>query len=155
MRRFLPLLLVGLFAVAPESAQRPVALVGPTAINPADSTVIEDATIVWEGEKLVAVGPSAKVAVPPGAAIHKVPDTFVMPGLIDGHVHFFQSGGLYTRPGIIDLRAVRPFSEEVRLVKERLFAGLAGERRSHPARRVPLSVPEAHQIGDSADPRLV
>jgi hypothetical protein len=69
MRRFLSLLLVGLFAVAPASAQRPVALVGPTAIDPADSTVIEDATIVWEGEELVAVGPSDKVAVPPGAAV--------------------------------------------------------------------------------------
>jgi len=44
----------------------------------------------------------------------------VMPGLIDGHVHFFQSGGLYTRPDVIDLRAKRPYAEELRRIKERL-----------------------------------
>jgi len=37
-----------------------------------------------------------------------------------GHVHFFQSGGLYTRPDAIDLRAVRPYREELRRIKERL-----------------------------------
>ncbi len=37
---------------------------------------------------------------------------YVMPGLVDGHVHHFQSGGLYARPDVIDLRAVRPYQEE-------------------------------------------
>ena len=35
-----------------------------------------------------------------------------MPGLIDGHIHLFQSGGLYTRPDVIDLRSIRPYEEE-------------------------------------------
>jgi imidazolonepropionase-like amidohydrolase len=29
---------------------------------------------------------------------------YLIPGLVDAHVHFFQSGGLYTRPDVIDLR---------------------------------------------------
>ena len=37
----------------------------------------------------------------------------MIPGLIDSHVHFFQSGGLFTRPDAIDLRAVRPYTEEL------------------------------------------
>ena len=37
---------------------------------------------------------------------------FVMPGMVDGHIHLFQSGGLYTRPDVIDLRDVMPYEEE-------------------------------------------
>ncbi len=99
---------------------QPTALVGPTALNPADSTVIEDATVLLEGDRIAAVGPSSEVTVPDGAAVHEMPDKYVMPGLVDGHVHFFQSGGLYTRPDVIDLRAKRPYSEELRRIKKRL-----------------------------------
>ncbi len=119
MRRFGPLLLAGLLSFLPATAQ-PTALVGPTAINPADSTVIEDATVVWEGDRIAAVGPSSAVEIPPGATVHEMPEKYVIPGLIDGHVHFFQSGGLYTRPDAIDLRAVRPYAEELERIKKRL-----------------------------------
>ena len=101
-------------------AQSPTALVGATALNPADSTVIEDATILVQGDRIAAVGPSAAIDVPPGATVHRLPGAYVMPGLIDGHVHFFQSGGLYTRPDALDLRAVRPYAEEVRRIQARL-----------------------------------
>jgi imidazolonepropionase-like amidohydrolase len=117
---------VGLIAVAvllwgvPALAQSPTVLVGPTAITPADSTVIEDATIVIEGDRIAAVGPSGEVTVPNDATVHEMPDKYVIPGLVDGHVHFFQSGGLYTRPDVIDLRSKRPYAEELRRIKERL-----------------------------------
>jgi len=120
MRRSLFVFLVAsLIAFHPASAQ-PTALVGPTALNPADSTVIEDATVVLEGDRIAAVGPSSAVTVPANATVHKMPDKYVMPGLIDGHVHFFQSGGLYTRPDVIDLRAKRSYAEELRRIKNRL-----------------------------------
>jgi len=109
-----------LFLFAVPSKAQPTALVGPTAINPADSTVIPDATILIEGESIAAVGPSSEVAVPDGATVHEMNEKYVIPGLIDGHVHFFQSGGLYTRPDAIDLRAARPYAEELRRIKEHL-----------------------------------
>lgn len=37
---------------------------------------------------------------------------FLMHGLIDAHVHFFQSGGLYTRPDALDLRKRVPYTQE-------------------------------------------
>ena len=120
MRRlWILFLLAGLFPFVPAAAQ-PTALVGPTALNPADSTVIEDATVVLEDSRIAAVGPSSAVAVPPGATVREMPDKYVMPGLIDGHVHFFQSGGLYTRPDVLDLRAQRSYAEELRRIKDRL-----------------------------------
>ena len=103
-----------------SSNAQPTALVGPTALNPADSTVIENATVVWKDDRIVAVDSSSEVSVPEETTVHKMPDKYVMPGLVDGHVHFFQSGGLYTRPDIIDLRAVRSYAEELRCIKERL-----------------------------------
>jgi cytosine/adenosine deaminase-related metal-dependent hydrolase len=44
----------------------------------------------------------------------------VIPGLIDAHVHFSQSGGLYTRPDIIDLRSRRSYEKEMEWIKQRL-----------------------------------
>jgi len=119
MRRFLFLFLLSLL-VPPSAVAQSAALVGPTAIDPADSTVIDDATVVWEEGDLTAIGPSNEVDVPPGATVHEMPDKYVIPGLVDGHVHFFQSGGLYTRPDVIDLREARPYDEELRRIKERL-----------------------------------
>lgn len=38
---------------------------------------------------------------------------FLMPGLVDAHVHFFQSGGIYTRPDGLDLRKYMPYAKEI------------------------------------------
>ena len=126
MRRFVSLLaflcIVGVGSVVAQSTAPAdtTALVGPTAINPVDSTVITDATILIEGDEIAQVGPSSEVTVPDGATVHEMGDKYVMPGLVDGHVHFFQSGGLYTRPDAIDLRSKRPYAEELRRIKQRL-----------------------------------
>lgn len=37
---------------------------------------------------------------------------FLIPGLFDSHIHLFQSGGLYTRPDIVDLRHIRDYETE-------------------------------------------
>ncbi len=125
IRRLLNGLFVLLLFALPAEAQptetgSTTALVGPTAITPVDSTVIEDATIVIEGDRIAAVGPSSEVTVPDDATVRQLPGKHVIPGLVDGHVHFFQSGGLYTRPDVLDLRAERPYAEELRRIKERL-----------------------------------
>ncbi len=38
---------------------------------------------------------------------------FLMPGLVDAHIHFFQSGGLYARPDAVDLRKYQPYEKEI------------------------------------------
>jgi hypothetical protein len=35
-------------------------------------------------------------------------------------VNFFQSGGLYTRPDVIDLRDVRPYADEIAWIRQRI-----------------------------------
>ena len=39
-------------------------------------------------------------------------DKWLLPGLIDAHIHLFQSGGLYTRPDAIDLRSIKSYDQE-------------------------------------------
>ncbi|MBI1343537.1 MAG: amidohydrolase family protein [Terrimonas sp.] len=45
---------------------------------------------------------------------------FLVPGFTDAHVHFFQSGGLYARPDVIDLRKYRPFDEQLKWVHQHM-----------------------------------
>jgi len=46
--------------------------------------------------------------VPKGARVVDSKGKWVVPGLIDAHVHFFQPGNLYTRPDVADFNAVMP-----------------------------------------------
>jgi imidazolonepropionase-like amidohydrolase len=52
-----------------------------------DGSVIEDATLVVHGEKVVEAGPAAQVRVPAGATRISVAGKTVVPMLIDTHVH--------------------------------------------------------------------
>lgn len=38
---------------------------------------------------------------------------FLIPGFVDAHIHFAQSGGVYTRPDAVDLRKYKPYEEEI------------------------------------------
>src|SRR5256885_7535713 len=84
-----------------------ISLVGGTAINPADGKIIENAVIVINGDKIERVSTGKQDAAALGRKIDCV-GKFVLPGYIDTHVHFFQSGDLFTRPDVVDLTKVRP-----------------------------------------------
>ncbi len=47
-------------------------------------------------------------------------DRYVIPGFVDAHIHLFQSGGLYTRPDVIDLRIERSYEEEQAWLQENM-----------------------------------
>lgn len=48
---------------------------------------LKDATIVVDGKRIKAVGPSGQVAVPPGATVIDEPTLTALPGLMDLHIH--------------------------------------------------------------------
>lgn len=43
---------------------------------------------------------------------------YLIPGMIDTHIHFFQTGSLYTRPDAIDMTSVIPYEEELAFAEE-------------------------------------
>jgi imidazolonepropionase-like amidohydrolase len=109
------LLLVGLTARAEK-----ISLVGGTLINPANSQIVENAVIVIDGDRVAAVGSRKEMAVPTGSRWVECNGKFILPGYIDTHVHFFQSGGLFTRPDGADLTKIRPYADEIASIKKNL-----------------------------------
>jgi len=95
----------------PESRGRPIgfkqkfdrpsgklALVGGTAITMNGTEVIPNATIVVDGNRITAIGPSGRVNVPSDARRVDVSGKYIMPGIVDAHAHLFAgSSGITPR----------------------------------------------------------
>jgi imidazolonepropionase-like amidohydrolase len=98
-----------------------IALVNGTMINPGTNQILPDATILIDGDRIVSVvAPPEKLEDAKGARVIDCKGKFILPGYIDTHVHFFQSGGLFTRPDAADLTKIRPYADEIALVKKNL-----------------------------------
>ena len=78
--------------------------------------LLPDQTVMIKDGIISSVQSSNKIKIAAGAATIDGRGKYLMPGLTDAHVHFFQSGGLYTRPDGIDLRKTRPYDKEIEWV---------------------------------------
>jgi imidazolonepropionase-like amidohydrolase len=108
---------------AGAAAEKVTAIVGATVLHPAlegAASVAPDSTIVITGNHITVVGPVTQTRLPRGATVIDGHGKWVIPGLIDSHVHYFQSGDLYTRPDIVDLGALVPYAAEVERNRARL-----------------------------------
>lgn len=107
--------------VPPQAADGDLAIVGATIVHPerdGAAAVERDATIVIRGNRIAAVG--RDIAVAPGMKTIDARGKWVIPGLVDSHVHFFQSGNLYTRPDAADFNSVVRYADETARNKARL-----------------------------------
>ncbi len=104
------------------AAQEPRALVvqGAMLYDGTGGPPVEQSVVVVQGDRILAVGRSGDVPVPESARIVDGTGLFLTPGLVDAHIHFFQSGGLYTRPDIVDLRQQFSYEDEVQSIHARL-----------------------------------
>jgi imidazolonepropionase-like amidohydrolase len=90
-----------------------IAVTGATLWDGTGAPPVADATLVVRAGRVVAAGARGTVDIPAGARVVDAHGRFVIPGLVDGHIHFSQSGGIYTRPDALDLRSVRSYAEEL------------------------------------------
>ena len=97
-----------------------ISLVGATVINPRDGRIVPNAVVVINGDTIESVGSRREAEVPAGSKWIDCKGKFILPGYIDTHVHFFQSGGLFTRPDVVDLNSVRPYEDEIAGIKRTL-----------------------------------
>ncbi len=111
-------LALSIFALTARAEK--IALVNGTIINPDKSQIVQNATIIIDGDKIAAAGDAKTISTPKDARLIDCKGKFILPGYIDTHVHFFQSGDLYTRPDVVDLTKVRPYAEEVAWIKRNL-----------------------------------
>lgn len=95
-------------------------IVGGTVVRTDGSPSLADAAVLIEGDRIIAVGSRAEVTAPSGTTTFDATGKWIVPGLVDGHVHFFQSAGLYTRPDILELRSERSYAAEQADIDARL-----------------------------------
>src|SRR5688572_8038932 len=118
-------LLLAVCHTNPSFAENVTVITGATVIHPSKqgaAAVEPGSTIVISGDRIQLAGPGITLELPQGAKVIDARGKWVIPGLVDGHVHFFQSGNLYTRPDAADFNAVVPYAEEVARNKARLDA---------------------------------
>lgn len=78
--------------------------------------VVPGMSVVIVGQNISQIIPAKTMKAITGATVLNGEGRFLMPGLIDSHVHFFQSGGLYTRPDAIRFDFM-PYEKEMEFVR--------------------------------------
>src|SRR5687768_1298108 len=84
--------------VSRPAAQRPspdsVLITGATLIDGTGASPRAAQDVLVVGGRIASVGPDAAPRAPSEARRIDAKGKWIIPGLIDGHVHFFQTGGL-------------------------------------------------------------
>lgn len=66
----------------------PIALVGGTVVDVVSGKTVPGSTIIVHEGRIMAVGPAASVAIPADARVVDMKGKWLMPGLVNMHVHF-------------------------------------------------------------------
>lgn len=70
----------------PASAET-IALVGGNVVDLAGKAPIRDAVVLIEDERIQSIGPRATISIPPGARVIPMDGKWLIPGLMNMHVH--------------------------------------------------------------------
>lgn len=73
--------------VVPAGAERATAFVGVHVVPMDREEVLPNRTVIVRGERIVAIGPAGRTAIPTGARVIRAAGKYLMPGLCDAHVH--------------------------------------------------------------------
>jgi imidazolonepropionase-like amidohydrolase len=91
-----------------------------TIFDGTESPLLRNGVIVVQDDRIRDIGRRGTIKGGPGVTIVDASGKFAIPGLIDAHVHFDQSADIFARPDAIDLRAVRPYADEIDWTRQRL-----------------------------------
>ncbi len=110
--------LVIIMALMPVCLDAQIVIRNVSIIDVDSQKIIPRQDVMVDKGIIKQIGRRLKVFAP--TKIIEGKDKFLMPGLVDAHVHFFQSGGIYTRPDAIDLRHRKPYSQELDWVHQNM-----------------------------------
>jgi imidazolonepropionase-like amidohydrolase len=96
---------------APVSSQIAHAIVGATLLDGTGAPPVTDAVLVVRAGRIACAGTRRSCPVPSGARRTDARGAWLIPGLIDAHVHFSQTGWFDGRPDAADLRDRFPYPE--------------------------------------------
>ncbi len=109
-------LICALFSIM--SKAQSIAIKGGQLIDVENQKIIENSLVLIKDGIIKDVGQVGSIKIPEEAEIMDATGKWLSPGLIDAHIHLFQSGGLYTRPDAIDLRQFYAYQRDQRWIKE-------------------------------------
>lgn len=84
---------------------------GATLFDGTGSEAIENSIIVIEDDRINCVGSADDCSIPSRAEEIDASGKFITPGLVDAHMHFFQTGFFDSRPDAMDITDTYPFAE--------------------------------------------
>ena len=102
----------------------PMALVGATLVDGTGAATVGDAVVVMRDGRIACAGSRAACPVPADADSVNAAGKWIIPGLIDTHVHFSQTGWVDGRPDALDLRDRYPYAQveaDLHAQPERLY----------------------------------
>lgn len=79
--------------------------------------LLPNQTVIITSDLITNIQP-AKTKIPANATVIDGTGKYLLPGLTDAHIHFFQNGGLYTRPDAINLQNKKPYAKEIELAHQ-------------------------------------
>ncbi|NNF27689.1 MAG: amidohydrolase, partial [Gemmatimonadetes bacterium] len=94
VRRYAPLRTDVALSFPAAKRSGTVAFTGARLITMVGDQIIENGTIVVDGERILAAGPSADIDVPSGAQVLDATGTTIVPGWIDIHAHMWAPWGV-------------------------------------------------------------
>lgn len=98
-------------ACADQPQTTPVTVIsGATLFDGTGAEAIENSLIVIRENRIECVGSDEDCPVPDGAEVVNASGKFITPGLVDAHMHFFQTGFFDSRPDAMDITDTYPFT---------------------------------------------
>lgn len=88
-----------------------IAYTNANILDPSIDLPIVDSTIVVSSGKIINIQPNS-TPIPSNVKKIDLERRWVIPGLIDSHVHLAQSGGAFSRPDILDARKIVAYENE-------------------------------------------
>lgn len=85
-----------------------------TIVDVENRKTVPNQTVVVKDGVISQIAPANKITPTANGIVINGAGKFLMAGMTDSHVHFFQSGGLYARPDGIDLRKYQPYEKEIK-----------------------------------------
>jgi imidazolonepropionase-like amidohydrolase len=116
---------------------------------------LADAAVLVEGDRIAAVGPRARVAVPPGTEVVDLGDRFVMPGLVDAHSHASIIPGLGDQMGQMRQPVEPQLVRAVGNLRRHLRAGTTTLRVMGEEHFLDVTLRQAIEASQLAGPRLL
>src|SRR5688572_12601872 len=110
------LLMGGAPAFGQPNATR--ALVGATLVDGRGGPVVPNASIIVREGRIVCAGTRVACPPPTGAEVMDISGRWIMPGIVDAHVHYSQTGWADGRPDALDMRQRFPYDSTIATLRD-------------------------------------